>query len=277
MSGALGLPFFQRALAGGVIVGLITSLLGVFVVLRRSSFFGDAIAHASLAGVAVGVVTGIPPLFAAGTVAVGIGLALNRFERKSRLSIDTILGFFLAFFMALGVLILSLRPGYQPELLSYLFGSILSVSPGNLVAVGGIGLLVGLAVAILRRSLTFATFDSDGARVSGIPVDRVLTVYNALLALVVIASVKVVGVILVNALLVLPAATAKRFSRSVGEMFLLAPLLGVSSVVAGLFLSLRWNAPSGPAIALVSGAVFLASALVRRPPMKRVRPGRARD
>jgi zinc transport system permease protein len=264
VSGALWLPFFQRALAGGVIVGVLASLLGVFVVLRRSAFFGDAIAHASLAGVAVGVVTGVPPLLGAGTVAIAIGLTLNRFERKSRLSIDTLLGFFLASFMSLGVLILSLRPGYQPELLSYLFGSILSVSAGDLIAVAVIAVCVLPAVVLLRRSLTFATFDPDGARVAGIPVDRVLTLYNVLVALAVIASIRVVGVILVNALLVLPAATAKRLARSVGGMFLLAPVFGTASVVVGLFASLYWNAPSGPTITLVSGATFLAAGLVKR-------------
>ncbi len=266
MSQALALPFFQRALLGGVVVGLMTSLLGVFVVLRRSAFFGDAIAHASLAGVAVGVVTGIPPLWSAGAVAVGIGLVLNRFERRSRLSVDTLLGFFLAFFLAFGVVVLSLRPGYQPELLSYLFGSILAVSRPGLAAIACIGFVVVLLTLVLRRSLVFATFDPDGARVSGIAVDRVLTVYNVLLALVVIAGLRVVGVILINALLVLPAAAAKRMAHSVGEMFLLAPGIGVASVLAGLALSFQWNVPSGPAIALVAGAIFLASALVRRRP-----------
>jgi zinc transport system permease protein len=249
---------------GGFLVGLLTSLLGVFVVLRRSAFFGDAIAHASLAGVAVGVVAGIPPIWPAGAVAIGIGLLLNRFERRSRLSIDTILGFFLAFFMALGVLILSIRPGYQPELLSYLFGNILSVSSGNLIAVGVIALVVLPAIAALRHSLTFATFDPDGARVAGIPVDRLITAYNALLALAVIASIRVVGVVLINALLVLPAATAKQLARSVGEMFWIAPIVGVGSVIVGLFVSLRWNVASGPAIALVSGVLFLAAGLARR-------------
>ena len=134
MTGALGLPFFQRALAAGLVVGLITSIFGVFVVLRRSSFFGDAIAHASLAGVAIAIVMGIPPLLGAGTVAVGIGLVLNRFEKRTQLSIDTVLGFFLAFFMAIGVLVLSLRPGYQPELLSYLFGAVIVAVMVNVIA-----------------------------------------------------------------------------------------------------------------------------------------------
>ena len=132
---ALGYPFIQRALVAGLLVGLVTSLLGVFVVLRRSAFFGDAVAHASLAGVAAGVVTGTSPLALAAVVAVSIGLSLHRFERSARLSLDTILGFVLPFFMAIGVLLLSLSPGFQPELLSYLFGSILTVSWEGLAAI----------------------------------------------------------------------------------------------------------------------------------------------
>ena len=123
MTEALAYPFMQRALAAGLLVGLVAGLLGVLVILRRAAFFGDAVAHASLAGIALGVVAGLPPLLLAAAVAVGIGLSLHRFERMTRLSLDTILGFVLPFFMAIGVLVLSLTPGFQPELLSYLFGS----------------------------------------------------------------------------------------------------------------------------------------------------------
>src|SRR5512138_3816907 len=113
---ALAYPFMQRALAAGVLVGVMTSLLGVLVVLRRSAFFGDAIAHAALAGVAVGVLTGWNPLLAA--VGVGVAMSLQVMERRSRLALDTVLGFVLPFFLAVGVLLLSLTPGYQPELVS---------------------------------------------------------------------------------------------------------------------------------------------------------------
>src|SRR2546425_12251437 len=125
---ALAYPFMQRALAAGVLVGVMTSLLGVLVVLRRSAFFGDAIAHAALAGVAVGVLTGWNPLLAAVGVGIGIAMSLQAVERRSRLALDTLLGVVLPFFLALGVLMLSLTPGYQPELVRFLFGSILTVS-----------------------------------------------------------------------------------------------------------------------------------------------------
>lgn len=256
---ALWLPFLQRALAAGLLVGLVASLLGVFVVLRRSAFFGDAIAHASLAGVALGVLTGVPPLLPAAAVGVGIGLGLNRVEKKSRLGVDTILGVVLPFFMAAGLLLLVLAPGFQPELLSYLFGSILAVGPESLAIIAVIAAAVVPVLIALRRPLIFATFDPDGARVSGIRVDALLTLYHALLALVVIASLKVVGIILVNALLVIPAATAKLLARSLQQMFLFAPLLGVASVLVGLFVSYRLDVPTGPAIAVVGGLGFLAA------------------
>ena len=256
---ALALPFLQRALAAGLLVGLVASLLGVFVVLRRSAFFGDAIAHASLAGVALGVLTGLPPLLPAAGVGIGIGLGLNRVEKKSRLGVDTILGFVLPFFMALGLLLLAFAPGFQPELLSYLFGNILAVGPGSLWIIAAIAAGVVPVLLAMRKPLIFATFDPDGARVSGIRVDALLTLYHVLLALTVIASLKVVGIILVNALLVIPAATAKLLARSLKQMFVFAPAIGVASVLVGLFASYQLDVPSGPAIAVIAGLAFLAA------------------
>jgi len=271
---ALAYPFMQRALAAGLLIGLVASLLGIFVILRRSAFFGDAIAHASLAGIAVGVVSGVAPLLFAAAVAVGIGLALHRLERVGRLSLDTILGFILPFFMAVGVLVLSLSPGFQPELLSYLFGSILTVSWQGLGAIALVALVVAVVLVRLGRRLVFATFDPDGAHAAGIDVPRLLTVYHVLLALTVIASISVVGIVLVNALLVIPAATAKLLARSLGQMFVLAPLLGIASVLAGLLVSSWVDAPSGPAIVVLAGILFLA-AWGRTAWLARSRPGRA--
>lgn len=256
---SLAYPFMQRALVAGLLVGLVASLLGVFVILRRSAFFGDAVAHASLAGVAVGVVAGLPPLLLAAAVAVGIGLSLHRLERVGRLSLDTILGFVLPFFMAVGVLVLSLRPGFQPELLSYLFGSILTVSWEGLAAIAVVSALVALVLARRGPALVFAAFDPDGAHAAGLRVAALLTMHHVLLALVVIAAISVVGVVLVNALLVIPAATAKLLARSLGRMFVLAPLLGVGSVLAGLVASYRLDVPSGPVVVVIAGIAFLAA------------------
>lgn len=271
---ALTYPFMQRALVAGLLVGLVASVLGVFVVLRRSAFFGDAVAHASLAGIAVGVVTGTPPLLLAAAVAVGIGLTLHRLERVGRLSLDTILGFILPFFMAVGVLVLSLHPGFQPELLSYLFGSILTVGWSGLAVIAVVALVVAAALARLGARLVFATFDPEGAHAAGVAVARLLTLHHVLLALAVIASISLVGIVLVNALLVIPAATAKLLARSLGQLFVLAPLLGTAAVLLGLVLSSSLDLPSGPAIVVVSGAGFLAAWLWRAHAARRIAAAR---
>jgi ABC-type Mn2+/Zn2+ transport system permease subunit len=263
MSEMFSYAFMQRALAAGLLVGAITSLLGVFVVIRRSAFFGDAVAHASLAGVAIGVLAGLPPLPLAAAVAVGIGLSLHRLERVSRLSLDTILGFVLPFFMAIGVIVLSLTPGYQPELLSYLFGSILAVSWNGLATIAIISVAVAVALAVVGRRLIFATFDADGAQVAGIEVGRLLALYHVMLALIVVASISIVGIVLVNALLVIPAATAKLRARSLAEMFVIAPVLGTGSVLMGLLGSYWLDMPSGPAIVVVAGILFLVAWAMR--------------
>jgi zinc transport system permease protein len=207
--------------------------------------------------VAAGVVTGTSPLALAAVVAVGIGLSLQRFERSARLSLDTILGFVLPFFMAIGVLLLSLSPGFQPELLSYLFGSILTVSWEGLIAIAAVGVVVTAVLARHGRAMVFAAFDPDGAHAAGIDVARLLTTFHVLLALAVIASISVVGIVLVNALLVIPAATAKLLASSLRRMFVLAPVIGLSSVLAGLIVSYRLDLPSGPAIVVLAGLALL--------------------
>jgi ABC-type Mn2+/Zn2+ transport system permease subunit len=194
---------------------------------------------------------------------VGIGLTLHRLERVGRLSLDTILGFVLPFFMAIGVLVLSWSPGFQPELLSYLFGSILTVSWPGLAGIGAVTVVVGLVLARLGRRLVFATFDPDGAHAVGIDVGRLLTAHHVLLALVVIASISLVGIVLVNALLVIPAATAKLLARSLKHLFVLAPLFGTAAALAGLAVSYAGDLPSGPAIVMVSGLGFVTAWLWR--------------
>lgn len=264
MVDALAYPFMQRALTAGVLVGVMTSLLGVLVVLRRSAFFGEAIAHAALTGVALGVVTGFNPLLTAMGVGMGIATSLHVMERCSRLAIDTLLGFILPFFLAIGVLLLSLTPGYQSDLVSFLFGSILTVSRDSLLVIVAITLVVLGFLVRFRHQLIFATFDEDAAQLAGIRVGLVLTTYYILLALVIIAGIRTVGTVLVTALLVIPAATAKLLARSLRQMFVLTPLLGTASVIGGMLGSYYLDLPSGPAIVVLAGLIFLVVGLGRQ-------------
>jgi ABC-type Mn2+/Zn2+ transport system permease subunit len=158
---------------------------------------------------------------------------------------------------------LSFKPGYQPELMGFLFGSILTVSAANVWLIAGIALVVLGIFLWCRAQLIFATFDEEAAQLSGIRVGLILTGYYILLALVIIASIRTVGIILVNALLIIPAATAKMLARSLAHMFVLTPLLGTSSVVGGLVLSYYLDWPSGPTIVVLAGLVFLAVATWR--------------
>jgi zinc transport system permease protein len=238
----LAYPFMQRALITGLLVGIMTSLLGVLVVLRRAAFFGDAVAHASLGGVAIGVLTGWNPLLTATAVGVGIATSLHVMERHTRLALDTVLGFTLPFFMAIGVLLLSLKAGYQPELVSFLFGSILTVSRDNLLLIAVIAVLMLVAFLRFRSQLIFAAFDEEAAQLSGIRVNLILTGYYILLALVIIA---------------------KMLARSLTHMFVLAPILGLISVSGGIVCSYYLDLPSGPAIVVLSGLLFLGVALWR--------------
>ena len=232
--------------------------------MRRSAFFGDAIAHASLAGVALGVILGWPPLLPAAGVGVGLAMSLHAAERRTHLALDTVLGFILPFFMAIGVLLLSLKPGYQPELVSFLFGSILMVSAPNLLVIALIAVVVLGFFWRFRHHVVFAAFDEEAARLAGVPVSLMLTGYHVLLALVIIASIRTVGVVLVNALLIIPAATAKLMARSLAHMFVLTPLLGMASVISGLVVSFYLDLPSGPSIVVLAGLGFLGVTFVTR-------------
>lgn len=263
---AISLPFMQRALLGGAVVSILAALIGIFVTLRRSSFYGDAIAHSSLTGVALGVLIGFNPLVAAAVYAIGISLLLPLLQSQSRLPIDSLLGFILPFSMGLGVIILALTPGYQPELISFLFGSILAIGWMDLAIITAIALVSVLIIAQLYSSLVSVSFDSEFAKVSGIRVGLIEVIYSILLALTIVAGIRIVGIILVNALLIIPASTVRLYARSLFQMFIFTPILAVITTIFGLFLSYFLNVPSGPAIAVVSGTLLILSIGAKRMP-----------
>lgn len=258
------LPFMQRALIGGVLIAVLTSWMGILVVLRQSSFYGDAIAHSSLTGVALGLLFGFDPILAATVYAIFISFLLPYLRKHSNLPIDSLLGFILPFSMAIGVILLGLIPGYQPELISFLFGSILAVSwEGILVIVGLIAAAVLLNL-FYRKKLIFVSFDSEYARISGIRVEVIDVLYQILLAVTIVAGIRFVGIVLVNALLVIPASTVRIYARSLNQMFLFTPILSLIVVVAGLLTSFFLDIPTGPSIAAFSGIIFLTALIGKK-------------
>ena len=256
--------FMQRALVGGVMIGLLTAVIGVYVVLRGMSFVGAGVAHASFGGVAVGFLLGADPLWAAVVFCLAVAWGIGAVTRRGGVKEDTAVGIFFASTMAFGVLLVGLMHGYNVDLFSYLFGSILAVTAADLRMVLGVGALVLLTAALLYKEFLFITFDPETARVNGVPEPVLYYLLLALIALTIVVSIKVVGIVLVSALLVTPAAAAYQLSRSFGKMMALSAVFGVLSVLAGLVASYYLNTASGATVVLTATTIFGLAMLWRR-------------
>jgi len=260
---ALQLPFMQRALLAGLLVGGLASYLGVLVVQRRLSFLGDGLAHAAFAGVALGLLLHSEPLWVAIPFAVAVSLAITWVREKSSLGDDTAIGIFFAVSVALGVLFMSLRQGFAPDAVAYLFGSILAVTPTDLAVMGAAALLVA-ALSPLWKHWAYATFDRELALADHRPVSLHDYILAGLVALVVVTAVKVVGIVLIAAFVVIPAAAARLLSRTFAAMTVLAMTFGILSVIPGLVAAYVFDVPAGSAIVLVQAAIFALALVLRR-------------
>jgi manganese/iron transport system permease protein len=253
----LGYAFFIRALFAAVTVGTVCAVVGTFVVLRGIAFIGDAIAHAAFPGVVVAFILQIPYYLGAAVAAVGTSLAIGYVTRRARIRADTAIGVLFAGTFALGIFLYSTIEGYVADLFSYLFGYLLSIDEGDVIALVVLGGLVLLVIGVLWKELLYATFDPLGAAASGLRVDLLEYVFLALVAVTIVISLQAVGIILVVAMLITPAATAQLLTVRFGSLMALAAALGVTTAVAGLYLSYWLNVASGATIVLVQTGVFL--------------------
>ncbi|MDP8246308.1 MAG: metal ABC transporter permease [Candidatus Hinthialibacter antarcticus] len=260
---ALSLPFMQRALVAGFLVGALASYFGVFIIQRRLSFMGNGLAHAAFGGVALGVLLGVTPLWAALPFTVAAAVGITWVRDKTELGGDTVVGIFFALTMALGIIFLALKRDYAVEAHTFLFGSILAVTNTDLLITS---LLCCLTLAIwpIWRRWAYATFDRELALTDRIQVSRDDYWLSILVALTVVVCVKMVGVVLIAAFLVIPAATARLLARTFFQMTWLSVALGSSSAVAGLLLSYELDLPSGAVIVLLQSALFFGAFCVRK-------------
>ncbi len=260
----LSYPFMQRALVGGVLLGILLASLGVIATLRRMAFFGEGIAHASLAGLAIAVLTGLSPLPVAILWSLLVALAIFVLEKRTTLPRDTVIGILFTASMSLGVVLMSFMHGYQPELLTFLFGSILAVDSTDVafIAVATVVILTGLAAT--ARPLVLMSLNEDAARVAGVRTNALTLMLYFALAIAMVLGVHMLGIILVSALLIIPSATARLLSSSLRSYVILANILSVIAVVAGLILSFIFDLPSGATIVLVATAIFAIATVVRR-------------
>ena len=258
--------FFLRAIVGGVGITLATGPIGCFVVWLRVAYFGTALAHTVLLGVALGYLLRIEPVLAVLITCFVFAGCLVALERRAPVSLDTLLGVLAHLSLAAGLVVLAFMEQVRVDLIGYLFGDILSVGIVDLWLIFGTVAVTLAAVAWQWHNLLAITIDNDLAAAEGVPVERVRLLLIFLLAAVIAIGMKMVGMLLVVALVIIPAAAARRFSSTPETMAMVAIAIGAVSVGAGLAASLSWNLPAGPAIVLVASLFFIAGlqAPVRR-------------
>lgn len=253
--------FFTRAVVAGIGVALVAGPLGCFIVWRRLAYFGDTLSHAALLGVALALLFEINITLAVFLVSASVSLALLLLQRRPMLSADALLGLLAHSTLALGLVVLAFMTWVRIDLMGFLFGDILAVSKLDILTIW-LGGAVGLAIlAAIWKPLFAATVSEELAASEGMNPERANLVFMFLMAAVIAIAMKIVGILLITAMLIIPAATARRLSSGPEQMAMFAALLGVTAVVGGLFGSLEWDTPTGPSIVVASLLLFVASLL----------------
>lgn len=260
----LSYGFIQRALIAGIITAIVSAALGVFVLLRRMSFFSDAIAHASLLGVALGLLLNINMTVGAIAVSILIGISIASMAKDRTLASDTIIGVVFSSSVALAVFIISLMDSVSVDLTSLLFGDILAVSKVDIWFTVVVAVLTIIFIRVFSKSMLKMIFNRDLAGVESKTVEMMDYLFLALLAVVIAVSLKIVGAILISALIIIPAATAQNISRNIRQMFVISIIVGIVSVILGMFFSFIFDSPSGSTIVLVSSVLFIVSILFKK-------------
>ena len=274
----LEFEFMRRALLAVALVAVVSAVVGAFVVVRGMAFIGDALAHASFAGVAAAVALGVSIYLGAIVAAVATALGIAFISQRGRLRFDTAIGVLFVGAFALGIVIISRQDNYTADLFSFVFGNVLGVSWNDLLLMAVIGAAVVLLIAVFYKELLFIAYDPTAAAAAGIPTRLLEYGLLALVALSTVVALQAVGIVLVIAMLVTPAATANLLVRRLHHVIFVAVGLALAAAVTGLYVSYHAGVASGASIVLVATAFFIAALLVapRRGVFARRRFQRAR-
>ena len=253
--------FFTRAVIGGIGVALVAGPLGCFIIWRRLAYFGDTLSHSALLGVALALLFEVNITFAVFGISVIVSLLLMLLQRRASLSSDALLGLLSHSALAVGLVVLAFMSWVRVDLMGFLFGDILAVTPFDLAIIWGGGVVVLAVLVRIWQPLFAATVNYELATAEGAQPDLANIVFMILMAAVIAVSRKVVGVLLITALLIIPAATARRVSASPERMAVIAAIVGVGSVWLGLLGSLEWDTPAGPSIVVAALSCFVISVL----------------
>jgi zinc transport system permease protein len=263
METLLSYAFMQRAFLAGFLISLTCAILGVFLVLRRDAMVGHGLAHVTFGGIALGLFLYIAPILVALAVAVFSALGILKLKEKAGLYGDTAIGIISSLGMALGIILVSLAGSFNADLFGYLFGNILAIEPLEVWMSLILALAVLITVALFYQEFVFLTFDPESAKASGVRVKRLDALMAILTAVTVVLGMKVVGILLVSALLVIPAAGALQVARSFQQALIVSAMLAGISAICGLVAALYLDWPSSGAIVSVSGILFLIFFIVR--------------
>jgi zinc transport system permease protein len=249
--------FIQRALISGIIIAVICSIIGLFLVLKRHSLFGDAMSHVAFGGIAIGLYANVYPLWTAFIVSVLAGLGMTKLREVAKIPSDSAVAVLLSSGLAIGIVLISLSGGFNLDLFSFLFGSILLVSLQDLIMISAVSGLVLLTMSLIYKKLTYITFDEEQAAVGGLNVRNINYLFIVIASVTVIASIRLVGVLLISSLIVLPNITALAMGKGFKKTAIISVGISISSVVVGIIVSYFANiAPSG-AVVLTEVAIFL--------------------
>ena len=253
--------FFIRAVVGGTGVALLAGPLGCFIVWRRLAYFGDTLSHSALLGVAMALLLNMNITLTVFVISVAVSMLLILLQRRASLSSDALLGLLAHATLAVGLVVLAFMTWVRVDLMGFLFGDILAITTGDIAIIWGGGLVVLALVSFIWKPLLASTVSYDIAVAEGLRPDLANFLFMVLMAGVIAISMKIVGVLLITALLIIPAATARRFSGNPEIMAVMASILGAASVWLGLEGSLKWDTPAGPSIVVAALAFFIISVL----------------
>jgi zinc transport system permease protein len=256
--------FMINAMLAGAIIAILASVSGSFMVLRRYSLMTETLAHSALVGVAIGIISGLSPLWMAVIIALMSAWCIEFLRSFFHLYSDAILAIFLSASLALAVIIVSLAGAFNSSLFSYLFGSILSVTSEDVLIIIGFGTVAMGLLAYYYRELYFIAFDEEVAQVSGIPVKRLNFMMVSIVAVIIALSIQIVGTLLIGALMVIPTIAALRFRQGFANTVGLAVVFALLSVFAGMILSFNLSLPSGATIVMCILVIFIVSLAVNR-------------
>jgi len=259
----LAFGFMQNAIISGIAISLICSTVGLFLVLRKFSLFGDALAHSAFGGVALGLFLGFYPLWAAYAVSIISALGLTKIRQKYDISGDAIVAILLSSGIAVGIVLISLSGGFSIDIFSFLFGSVLLVSTENVIMILGLSAAILIILITCYKKFMYITFSEEQAQVSGIPVQKLNYLLIAIAGVTVVTSMQLVGVLLVSALFVIPNVTAMMFKRSFKQTIILSMSFSVFSTVVGIMISYPLDiAPSGMVV-LLAITLFIGSLIMK--------------